>query len=233
MSTTTNPQNDRRTLTQRGEEVGNENTERLQNQVNQMSPVLKITCPRKFTRIDYAAGIHPTRFVPRTMESVTGTAGDDTTVELDTNLLPVAGEPEVENQNHPVVRAVNVATGEEIDVAVSHYGTNTVELQTDPNDGEEVKLYPVIADGTIQYRGIDQFNHEVGALDEWGSPLQDFLDHDMMKADGRIHLGGRITWRENETLAVMVNSPTQIVWEDADFPESYVSSFEQKVDVSV
>lgn len=233
MSTTTNPQNDRRTLTMRGTEVGEENVDLVQNTVDVMSPIARIQCPRKFSRIEYAAGIHATKMVPRTIETITGTAGDDTTVQLDTNILPIAGEPEVSEQNWPVVRAVNTATGTEYDVEVTNYGANEIQLQTNPADTEQVKLYPVMADGTLQYRGIDQFNHEVGALDEWGTPLQDFSDHDQMKADGEIHLSGSIVWSENETLAIYLNAPQQIVWTDDDYPESYVTTWEQKVDASV
>lgn len=233
-ATVTNPQNDRRTLTHRGDEVGTDNVTLLQNTVDTMSPVLKWTCPRKFKRIDYAAGVHPTRFVPRSVETVTGSAGDDTSVSLSTNIHPIAGEPEIADQPWPVVVAYNVTQGTEVAVTVDNYGSNTVTLGADPADGDTVKLWPVIGDGSIQYRGIDQFAHEVGALDQWGTPMQDFSDHDQMQQDSMIHLVGSLTFRENEVMALYVDSPQQIVWEDADYPNgAYVSTIEQKVDVSV
>lgn len=233
-STVTNPQNDRRTLTHRGTEVGSSNVELLQNTTGTMSPVLKWTCPRKFKRIDYAAGVHETRFVPRAMETITGSTNDDTTVSLNTNILPIAGEPLIDDQEWPVVVAYNATTGTQYDVTVSNYGANEITLGTDPADGDTVKLYPVIGDGVVQYRGIDQFSHEVGSLDNWGTPIQDFSDHDQMKQESLIHLTGSITFRENEVWSLYMDSPSQLVWQDADYPEGdYVSTIEQKVDVSV
>lgn len=237
MSTVTNPQNDRRTLTHRGDEVGDTNVELLQNTVGVMSPVLKWTCPRKFKRIDYAAGVHPTRFVPRTVEEVTDDGvvdGATTDFALATNIHPIAGEPVLSDQPWPAVVAYDVTAGAEVAIDSIEYGSNTVSLANAPAMGNDLKFYPVIGDGNVQYRGIDQFNHEVGSLDNWGTPIQDFSDHDQMKQDSMIHLVGSITYRENEVWALYVNSPQQVVWTDADYPRGeYVSTIEQKVDVSV
>lgn len=236
--TVTNPQNDRRTLTQRGTEVGADNVELLQNAPNRMDPVIQWTGPRKFRRIEYAAGVHPTRFVPRTLETATSD-GAATEFALATNVLPIAGKAAVNDQEWPAVVAMNTDTGNQLTIADIEYGSNTVTLDAAPpappaGVTDNLKFYPVIGDGTVQYRGIDQFNHEVGSLDNWGTPIQDFSDHDQMKQDSMIHLVGSLTFRENETVGLFVNSPQQIVWQDPDYPEGdYVSLIEQKVDVSV
>lgn len=235
--TTTNPQNDRRTLTHRGDEIGDENVALLQNTVGVMSPVIQWTCPRKFKRIDYAAGVHPTRFVPRTVEEVTEDAvvdGGTATFGLSTNIHPISGEPEIDDQPWPAVVVVDTTDETQLEIESVNYGANEVTLVDAPAAGNDLKFYPVIGDGSVQYRGIDQFSHEVGALDGWGTPMQDFSDHDQMQQNSMIHLVGSLTFRENEVWSLYMNSPQQIVWEDPDYPRGqYVSIIEQKVDVSV
>lgn len=227
-SSMTNPQNDRRTLTHKGAEVGDGNVDLLQNSTGVMSPVLQWTCPRKFRRIDYAAGTHPTRATFRTVEEYDGTSAD---LELATNILPNAGEPTIDDQPRPTVRVVDTTTGEELDIDDVSYGSNTVHLAEAP--GNAIKAYPMLGDGYLQYRGIDQFSHEVASLDHWGTPIQDFADHNQLKENSTIHLVGSIQFAENETLALYLNASQQVVWTDDDYPDAYVSNVEQKVDVSV
>lgn len=236
-ATVTNPQNDRRTLTHTGGEVGEDNVTLMQNNANDNSPIIEWTCPRKFQRIDYAAGVHPTRFIPRTVEEITDDAtvdGATDTFALATNVLPIAGEPNLEDQEWPAVVAYDVTNSQELAIQSINYGANEVTLDNAPAAGTDLKFYPVMGDGVVQYRGLDQFNHEVGSLDQWGTPIQDFSDHDQMKQDSMVYLIGSISFKENERFALYLDAPQQIVWEDPDYPRgNYVSTIEQKVDVSV
>lgn len=243
----TNPKNDRRTLTHRGSEVGTEKVTRSQNATGSFSRVLDWECPRKFERIDYAGGVHWTKAELRYVQSETLSDDDgsatleesERTFTVNGNLQAVSGEEDLTEQPFPSVRVVNTTQGTEIpleDLTVS-YAQDTVTLPDESHGdvaiGDSVKLYPVVSEGLIQYRAIDQFGHEVASLDDWGTPVHAFADHNQMKQDSRIHLVGRVTWEESEKLAVYIKSDRTIVWEDADYPDSFVSSFAQKVDVSV
>lgn len=231
--TQTNPSNDRRTLTQAGNEVEDENVTLTQNTANVYSPVISWQCPRKFSIIEYAAGVHPTFFVPRSMETA---SGDGTTgpFALNTNLHPVGGEEDLADQWKEAVVAYDVTAGAELSVASVDYGANEVTLESAPATGNDLKFYPIMGDGNVQYRGIDQFGHEIGSSDQWGTPVQDFGDHDQRKNDGAVHLIGQVTFREAEEMELWMDAPQQLVWTDADYPRgAFVSTIEQKVDVTV
>lgn len=232
--TQTNPANDRRTLTQSGNEVGDSNVTRTQNTADTYSPVISWECPRKFSVIEYAAGVHPTFFVPRSMETDTGDGGTST-FSLATNIHPVGGETALDDQWTDVVVVYDATNSTELDVESVDYGANEVTLASTPTtNADELKFYPIMGDGNVQYRGIDQFDHEIGSSDDWGTPMQDFGDHDQRKNDGAVHLIGQVTWREAEELELWMDAPQQLVWEDADYPRgAYVSKIEQKVDVTV
>lgn len=224
---------DRRTITHRGTEVGEDNVALKQNVPDQYTPILEWTTPRKYQHFDYAAGLHPTKAELRTVE--THEADGTTTLALNTNLTPVAGEMDLDDQPYHVVRVVDTTAGEEVGVVhdAVDYAGNTVELETAPASGNSLKAYPVISDGLIQYRAINQFDHEIASLDDWGTALHAFNDHDQLKGDSHVHLVGRGRFEENERLAAFIKSPSEVVWEDADYPDSFVSSFQQKVDVTI
>jgi hypothetical protein len=232
--TQTNPANDRRTLTQAGYEVGDSNVTLNRNTSGTFSPVIAWECPRKFSRIDYAAGVHPTFFVPRTLETDTGD-GTTSTFALNTNLISSGGETDLSKQWEEVVVVYDSTNGTEIDVESVNYGADEVTLASQPNtNADELKFYPIMGDGNVQYRGQDQFDHGIGSADEWGTPIQDFTDHDQRKSDGAIHLIGQVTWREAEELELWMDAPQELIWEEPDFPRgAYVSRIEQKVDVTV
>lgn len=240
----TNPQNDRRTLTHRGNQVGEENVELLNNVTGEWTPVLKWTGPRKYSRIDYAGGVHPTKAELRTVEEYVATDDDgsaaleedERTFALSTNIVPISGDYDPVDQPFPTVEAVNVTQGTTIapeDLKIDYATSEVTVPESEVAIDDTIKFYPVLSDGLIQYRAINQFDHELAALDEWGTALHSFADHDQLKGGSEIHLVGRVSWEENETVAVFVNAPQQVVWEDADYPGTYVSSFQQKVDVSV
>jgi hypothetical protein len=230
-----NPKNDRRSLTHTFSEVGSSNGSLLQNQTGQLSPVLKWTCPRKFESIRYAGGRHKTKFVPRYRQDVTGSTGDDTVVSLNGIIQPVTGEEQVDDMPYDPVIAYNITQDiDYTDDLTYDYAANEVTLPSDPADGDSVALWPILTQGTVQYRGLDQFGHEIAPLDEWGVPTHNFHDFNQDKNNSEIHLVGAMEWNENETLAMYVDAPLQIVWEDTDYPRGqYVTTIEQRVDVSV
>lgn len=234
MPTISNPKNDRRSLTHTFNEVGSSNGTLSQNTASTNSPVLQWACPRKYKHIRYAGGRHRTKFIPRYMESITGTTGDDTTVSLSGDIQPVTGESDVADMPYDPVVAYNVDQATEVSISSYDFAANEVTLASDPADTETVKLYPIITEGTVQYRGLDQFDHEIAPLDEWSTPVHVFHDFDQNKNESEIHLIGAAQWAENETLALYMDSPRQIVWQDSDYPRGqYVSTIEQRVDVTV
>jgi hypothetical protein len=230
------PANDRRTLTQRGREVaynGEDNVETKQNSVGQRTRVLAWECPDKFSRIDWVGDQHPTRFRPRTVETLTGTTNDDTVVSLNSNIIPVAGEYELSDQPYPVVRAVNATQGTEVEVADVDYPANEVTLASDPADGDNVKLYPIVAEGTVLLKGYDQFGHQIGVNERWATPLETFHSMDQRDPDTTVSLGGEVHFGPSQKLSVEVESPRNIVWEDADYPGAFVSEIAFDVAVTV
>lgn len=232
--TITNPKNDRRTLVHTGNEVGSSNVTRSQNAPDSYTKILEWVCPDKYDQIDYAAGVHPTRAELRSKQTADGD-GSTGPFAIGANVVPVAGEEAIDDQRFPVLVAYDSDASSQLTVADVDYAANEVTFENAPNNASSnIEMWPVMADGKIQYRAIDQFDHEVGALDHWGTPLHVFSDHDVNKNDSQIHLVGRMSFAENETLGIYVDAPEQIVWSDGNYPEgSYVSEYSQKVDVSV
>ncbi len=230
----TSPSADTRTFNHRGTEVGDGKVSLTQNAAGRNSPVIEWTMPRKYRRVVFAGGKHWTKAELRTVETVSGTSNDDTVQTTATNLVPISGEGDLADQPYPTVVAYNVTTNTEYDVVNVDYEANEVTLGTDPSDGDTVKLYPVMSEGVAQYRGIDAFEHQVGPLDEWGVPLHVFADFDQDKNQTQIHMVGAAEFETDEALALYVDAPQQVVWEDADYPRGeYVSTIEQRVDVEV
>ena len=235
-STYKNPKNETRTLTQRGREVaynGNANLNLSQNTPGEESNIIEWTCPEKFSRIDWVGGDHSVSFRPRTVETVSGTANDDTVVSLNANIIPVAGEKRIPEQPYPVARAVNVDQSTEVDIVDVDYAANEVTLGSDPADGETVKLYPILAEGTLLLKGYGQFDEQIGINERWGTPLETWHSMDQRDPDTAVHLGGEVHFTSSQTLAVVVDSPHQVVWTDGDYPDAYVSEIGFTVSVSV
>jgi hypothetical protein len=234
MPTFTNPKSDRRALTHTGAELGLDHVTLSQNATGREDPVIEWECPRKYERITYAAGRHLTKFVPRAREEISGTTGDDTVVSLTTDIQPPHGELADDDQNYDAVVAYNVTAGAEYDIVDYDYAANEVTLGTDPADGDTVALWPVIIEGDLKFIGHDQFGHRIAALDQWGIPIHVFNDFNQQKNQTEVHLTGAVSWEESEKLALYVDSPRQVVWDDADYPRGqYASTIEQRVDVDV
>lgn len=236
-STISTPNRETRWLSHTGSEVNTPNAtnvSRSQNSSAGYKEILTWTVPEKYTELRYAAGRHITKAELRSMETITGSTGDDTVVDLTTNIRPITGEPEIADQPYPVVVAYNTTTGTQYDIADVDYGANQVTLASDPSDGDEVKLYPAFSEGRLQYRGIDSFGHTVGPLDQWGTPVHVFNDFNQLKNQTRVHMIGSGQFEKSETFALYLDSDQTVVWEDADYPNgNYVSQFEQRVDIMV
>lgn len=233
-----NPKNDRRSLTHAGHEVGDDKVTLRQNQVDVNSPVLMWECPRKFQTISYSGGSHKTKFVPRNKESVENAPDAEdgyVVIDLESSIQPIHGEPDPRDQAYPPVVAKNVTQDAKIVPEEYHYATNEVVFaEADVDVDDELALFPILVEGTLQYRGLDQFDHEIAPLDQWSEPIHVFHDFDQDKNETEVHLIGAAEWSESEKLALYIDSPHQIVWEDPDYPDGqYVSRMEQRVDVSV
>lgn len=230
----TSPSADTRTLNHRGTEVGSSNVSRSQNTTGRYDEILRWTIPKKYVELVLSGGKHYTKAEIRTTESITGTSGDDTTVSLNTNIVPIAGETTVADQPFPVAVAYNVTQSTQYTVSNPDYEANTITLGTNPSSGDTVKIWPVMTEGVLQYRGENAFNQQVGPLDEWGTPAHVFADFDQEKNTTQVHLPGAARFEDDEALVLLYDAPRQITWTDTDFPNGqYVSKVEQRVDVQV
>ena len=238
MAQISNPKNDRRSLTHAFHEVEDENGELLTNTADRNTPIVRWTCPRKWSRVKYAGGTHKTKFVPRTNQTVSNApapSNGEVTISLDSPIQQINGETTIEDQPYPPVVAYNKTQSTEVFPESYDYAANEVTFpDTNIADNDEIELFVILVRGTIQYRGLDQFNHEIAPLDEWSEPLHIFHDFDQNKNKTSIHLVGSVTFTESETLAVYIDSPDEIVWQHDDYPRgTYASTIEQRVDVSV
>ena len=206
---------------------------------NQVSPqretaIISFEVPRKFSEVEYVGQRDATRFVPRTTEEITGSAGDDTVVSLQANIQPIAGEEEIADQDYPVCVAYNVTQGQQVAIDAVDYAADEVTLADNPADGDTVKLWPIMGDGDLQFRLVNQFGQEEGRVYPWATPIYRWHDFPQLKRGREINLHGSVTWQENETVEVLLDAPQAITWEDDDYPEgAYVSTFEQDVEITL
>lgn len=224
------------TISHTGSVLGDDKVVTSQNQISPQreTTVLSWECPKKFEQVEYVGRRDDTRFVPRTMESITGSTNDDTLVPLNTDIQPVAGEEELADQDYPVCVAYNVDTATEYDIVDIDYSANEVTLGTDPADTETVKLYPIVAEGELKFQGANQFGQIEGPIQKWPTPLYRFHDMEQNKRGTAVNLDGAVSWSRYEKVEVVVDSPRQIVWTDADYPRGeYVSTFEQDVEITL
>lgn len=214
------------TVSHTGSVLGEDHVELSQNQTDPVrrTEVLELECPDKFEGLEFVAAEHPVRFVPRTLEEETGD-GATTEFALDANLQPIAGESDIEEQNYPVVEAVEVG-GEELEIADVDYTADTVTLEEAPADGTDIKFYPVLTKGTVKWGGKNALGQDIGTLYPWGFPMFRFHDMDQIRAGREITMEGRAEWSHNETLELRLESEEPIVWEDEDYPDAYVSEIE-------
>lgn len=221
------------TLSHTGQTFGSENVTLSQNQSDGKASVVEFTTPREYEKTEYVGKRHATRFVPRCMETVDSAAADGV-LSLDARIQPVAGEPDIEDQDYPAVVAYNTTQGKEAEITDLDYAQNTVTLaDSDYAENDTVKLYPIITEGAVQYEGINQFDQLEGPAFKWQTPVYRFHDMEQDKRGTEVNLDGSVTFSRHETLRFTLESPRTLVWEDADYPGSYVSTFQQKVDITL
>lgn len=213
------------------EEAGQNVVDRYQNQVSPQreTEILAFECPTNFDTVSWVGDRDAVRFVPRAMESFTGT-GSKNTFSLSTDLVPIAGEKAIEDQPHPVVVATD--SGSPVDVESVDYATGEVTLVSAPALNNTVKIFPVIAEGTLKFRGINALDHSEGPVYPWPYPIYRWADMEQNKRGTEVNLEGSIAWDRNETLEVLIDSPRQVVWQDSDYPGAYVSTFEMDVQIT-
>jgi len=223
--------NETRTFSHTGAEIGEDNVELYENTTDSVNPILKWEVPKKYRKVVYAGGKHPTKAVLRTREDFPTHEGEE--IEIEGRLQPTAGETKLDDQPFPAVVVANTSTDEEIEIEDIDYATGTVTLAEDP-DGDDVAAFPTISDGVIKYVAENQFDQQVGPLDKFGVPVHVFNDFRQGRNQTEIHLVGSARFRRDEKIVVTLDSPHEIVWEDEDYPRGkFASRLEQKVDVSV
>lgn len=215
------------------EDAGYDAVTRSQNQVSPQrdSAILSLTCPENFDEFEYVGQRDAVNFVPRCKETFSGD-GSTTTFDVSADLIPIAGEDELVDQPYDVVIAT--VGGSKVSIASIDYSANTVTLDSAPASGtDNVALFPVISEGVLKFRGRNTLGQVKGPLYPWPHPVYRWADVDQHKRGTEVNLPWpRLLVERNDTLDVMLDSPRQIVWEDADFPESYVSSFQLDVEIT-
>jgi len=201
-----------------------------QNQVSPQrpTPVITFECPKKFDKIDYVGSRDATRFIPRGMETFDGD-GAATTFSLTADIQPVAGEDVLDEMDYPPVVAYDTAAGSQITVESVDFAANEFTAASAPSTGtDNVKAYPILSEGTIQMRALNQFGQVEGMVYPWSTPVHRWHDFDQLKRGTEVNLQGSVRWGRYEKVEVLMDSPRQIVWEEDDYPEGeYVSTFEQ------
>lgn len=235
----------RYTASHTGNVLGEEYVDTMQNQTEPQreSAILAFEGPKKFESLEYVGNRDSTRFIPRSVETDTYTDDDasgaleagERTTALAANLQPVAGEKELGEQDYPAVVAANVTQGVQInasDLTLDYAADEVTVAESAVADGDDVKFWPIINEGTVQYRALNQFDQVEGTVYPWPTPVYRWHDFEQLKRGTEVNLQGRVSWGRYETVEVLLDSPRQIVWKDADFPEGeFVSTFEQDLSI--
>lgn len=211
------------------EQDGTDYVTLFQNQVSpqRQTEIIEFECPDKFDSIQWTGRSDAVRFIPRTKETKTSDGGNTYSVSVD--LIPIVGEKQVEDQPYPAVVAVQ--NGSEVAIDSVDYAANEVSLASDDGNND-IHLFPVVTQGTVKMRGINTLDQSTGPVFPWSFPIYRWHDMKQDKRGTEVNLNGSVYWERNESLQLMVDSPTQIVWEDTDYPESYVSQLEMDVEIT-
>jgi hypothetical protein len=216
-------------------EGGSQNAVTLDS--NQVTPEQRETeiatfeCPENFDAISFVASRDPVRFQPRTVVEVSGSAdGSTSTFSVPQNLQPVNGEKEIDEQQYAVVEAA--VNGSFVEVESVDYATGDVTLASDPGSSDEVYLFPIVSTGTIKMFGENTLGQNTKPMFPYGFPLYRFHDMKQNKRGQEIHLAGAITWKRNESLVIVADSPHPIRWEHTEYPGAFVSELELDVQIT-
>lgn len=201
----------------------------FQNQTGprRMTEIIEFECPEQFERISFVGNRDAVRFEPRTKE--TKASDGSGSYSLDTNIQAVAGEPKLEDQPYPAVEAYQ--NGSQVDISSIDYATGDIELASDDGNND-VHFFPILTEGGVKLRGINNLGQTTGPLFPWTFPVYRWHDFDQDKRGTEVNLSGSIQWGRQEALQIMLDSPDQIVWEDSDYPDAYVSTLEMDVEIT-
>ena len=223
-----------RTISHTGSVLGADKVTTSQNQISPQleTPIIGFECPKKFEMIEWVGQRDAIRAELRYMETFDGD-GAETDFTLTGDVMPVAGEKAIADQPFPAVVAYDTDAGAEVAVDSINYATNEVTLASAPNSAtDNVKLYPVLCEGTIKIRGINQFDQVEGYAYQWSTPVYRFVDFNQLQRGREVNLHGSASWGRYEEIEFVVDSPRQIEWDESDYPQgAYSSTFE--VDVMI
>jgi len=216
-------------LSQAGQLFGADNVSLSQNTTGMDSRIAEFTCPKDFTQVTFSGGQHPTRFEPRTKETFADTDADGNGYyDVTADIQPTAGETDIDDQPYPAVVATN-GSGTELEVEDIDYNQNKVSVVED--GATTINLFPILNEGKLYFVGRDNVGKNHGRIPPTGIYLHHFSDVDQLRAGTEIFIQGAFQLGQQDKVQLVLDSPHQIVWEDADYPGSYVSTFEQEVEV--
>ena len=224
-----------RTISHTGTELGEDEVSLSQNQIDpqRQTEIISFECPRKFESIRYRGARHWTKAQLRALVEIEN-ADPVAEQSLDHNLIPVAGEEDIEDQPFPIVVGYNVTQDADLEIVDVDYAANSVTLSEAPTADDHLKFYPALTRGSVKYRGVNQFGQIEGPLDKWDTPVYRWLDFNQDKRGTEINLQGSIEFGRHERMEMVLDSPQQVVWEDEHYPAgAFVSNFEQRVDIEL
>jgi len=220
------------TLGHTGDVVGSENVSLSQNRAGAESEILSITAPTKFEGVEISRN-HDLRFTPRSKETFSGD-GAKTSFDLATNLSPIAGEKNVEDQDYPVVEAVDTTDMSKLDVVDVDYTSDSIEVAEAPASGaDNVAVFPVVSTGELKAQGQNALGQSAGPIAPFGIPIYRFSDVPQLSEQSSPGLDGSVSFDSPESVVYLLESPQEIVWEDEDHPDAYVSSLSVGATVEV
>lgn len=235
------------TISHTGSTLGDDAVTLSTNQTDPQreTAIIGFECPRKFSALEMVTPQDDTRFVPRTMQTVDLTDDDgsgtleegELTIALNAPIQTVAGEDELDEQRYPAVVAVNVTQGAEIDAAdltIDYHRNEVVVAESAVAAGDTVKVYPILTEGSYKWHAVDGLGRDKGSLYPWGFPSYRFHDMEQDRSGREINMpGAPVRWSHHEVVELRLDSPHAIVWEDEDYPDAFVSTFEQDVTITL
>lgn len=212
------------------EDAGEDAVSRYQNQISpqRRTEILRFRCPSNFDRLTYESQRHPVRFIPRTHEGPVTDPGES--YDLNTRIQPVAGEPKLEDQPYPSVVVVD-SNGNRVEPASVDNALGVVHFDSALTG--DYHFFPIITQGTISMRVLNTLNQDEGPLYQWEWPIYRWHDMKQDKRGTEVNLNGAASIKRDEKLEVQMDSPDQIVWENANYPGAFVSTLEMDVTITL
>lgn len=216
-----------------GQDVGDSNVSLTGNLPNTDSPIATWTVPDNYDSITYNGSEHNIYARLRSKETFTGTTGDDTAYSTDADLVAPGGEIRGSEMPYDPVKVYNVTQGKEIIVNGYDFQRDEVLLGSDPADGDEVAVFPVVSSGSYKMEARDLFDNRAGTGTRFGQTLRNFVETKQTKDGQKVRYPAEVTVETGESIAVNVDCPHQVVWSDPDYVwDDTASKLELDVTVS-